>query len=147
MKKEIVILCIGSSQITGDSVGPMVGDLLKEKGVRAYVYGTMSRPVNAKNLEDYIGMIKEHHTGSLVMVVDATVGEEGDIGEIRINRNGVKPGGAVNKDLPRVGDIGILGVVAKRSNNLVNALMGVDALLVRKIARRISSLIVSTLGA
>ena len=70
MKKEIVILCIGSSQITGDSVGPMVGDLLKEKGVRAYVYGTMSRPVNAKNLEDYIGMIKEHHTGSLVMVVD-----------------------------------------------------------------------------
>ena len=81
------------------------------------------------------------------MVVDATVGEEGDIGEIRINRNGVKPGGAVNKDLPRVGDIGILGVVAKRSNNLVNALMGVDALLVRKIARRISSLIVSTLGA
>ncbi|MDE7349057.1 MAG: spore protease YyaC, partial [Clostridia bacterium] len=37
--KNLVFLCIGTTKIIGDSIGPKVGDRLKENGVNAYVYG------------------------------------------------------------------------------------------------------------
>ena len=145
MRRDIVILCIGSNQIIGDSVGPMVGDYLISRGINAYVYGNMKHPVNAKNLVSYVDMINSYHRDALLVVVDATVGEKKDVGNIRINRNGVKPGGAINKNLPRIGDIGVLGVVAKKSSSLVNTLMNVELATVEKISLKIGRLLLSTL--
>ena len=146
MKRDIVILCIGSSQIVGDSVGPMVGDYLVSMGVKAYVYGTMAHPVNAKNLETYVSMVNSYHRNSIMVVVDATVGDKRDVGEVKINSDGVKPGGAINRNLPRIGDIGVLGVVAKRSKSLITALMNVDIKVVESIALKIGRLLMSTFG-
>ncbi|NSJ87437.1 DUF1256 domain-containing protein [Blautia hansenii] len=48
---ELVILCIGSDRITGDSLGPLVGHSLSRFSLpHARVYGTLDRPVHALNL-------------------------------------------------------------------------------------------------
>jgi DNA-binding LacI/PurR family transcriptional regulator len=59
--RPIVFVCIGTDRSTGDSLGPIVGTLLEEKGLRTfYVYGTLDEPIHAVNLsENYIREIKE----------------------------------------------------------------------------------------
>ena len=57
-----VILCIGANNITGDSLGPAVGDLLiMEYNIDAYVYGHTARPINGLNYVDYVKHIETHH--------------------------------------------------------------------------------------
>ena len=47
-KSEIVFLCIGTDRSTGDSLGPLIGYKLKEKGIRnARIMGTLDHPVHA----------------------------------------------------------------------------------------------------
>ncbi|WP_340371938.1 DUF1256 domain-containing protein [Peribacillus sp. FSL E2-0218] len=50
--QEMVFLCIGSDRSTGDSFGPLVGTMLKEKQVPYHVFGTLSEPVHALNLKN-----------------------------------------------------------------------------------------------
>ena len=59
---EIVFLCIGSDRVTGDCLGPYIGHLLTphETG-HIFVYGTLSCPVHALNLEKTSSLIKRFH--------------------------------------------------------------------------------------
>ena len=109
--KNLVFLCIGTTKIIGDSVGPKVGDILKKQGIDAYVYGDTNRQVTAINVDDYAKMIKGRHKEDVVIVIDSALGKSKDIGSIKVTRNGIKPGGAFDKNKERVGDIGILAVV------------------------------------
>ena len=109
--KNLVFLCIGTTKIIGDSVGPKVGDILKKQGIDAYVYGDTNRQVTAINVDDYAKMIKGRHKEDIVVVIDSALGKSKDIGSIKVTRNGIKPGGAFDKNKERVGDIGILAVV------------------------------------
>lgn len=109
--KNLVILCIGTTKIVGDSIGPKVGDKLKKLGVDAYVYGNTARQVTALNVDDYAKMIRQRHKDDTVVVIDSALGKVSDVGTIKVTRNGIKPGGAFDKDKQRIGDIGILAVV------------------------------------
>lgn len=45
---EILFLCIGTDRSTGDSLGPLIGYKLREKGMKnARVLGTLEEPVHA----------------------------------------------------------------------------------------------------
>ena len=71
-RNKPVIICIGTPQVCGDSLGPRVGDLLVEKyNVDAYVYGRSARPVNGVNFNRYVEHVKTHHPHSLIIAVDA----------------------------------------------------------------------------
>lgn len=109
--KNLVFLCIGTTKIIGDSIGPKVGDKLRKLNVNAFVYGSTERQVTAINVDDYAKMIKQRHGGDTVVVIDSALGKIGDIGAIKVTRNGIKPGGAFDKNKERIGDIGILAVV------------------------------------
>ena len=65
--KNLVFLCIGTTKIIGDSVGPKVGDKLKDLNVNAYVYGNTARQVTALNVDDYAKMIKQRHKDDTVV--------------------------------------------------------------------------------
>lgn len=135
-----VVICIGSSGVSGDSLGPLVGELLKEKyNVRAYVYGSLSRPVNGVNYEKYVDFITQKHRGSLIIAIDACVGDPKDIGKIKLTAKGLSAGGALNKNLKRVGNIGILGVVSGRQQDNLMSLMSVPFLLVDEMSRSIAA--------
>lgn len=142
-----VILCIGSTGVVGDSLGPMVGDLLRDKyNIPAYVYGGFRSPVNGVNFCSYANHIALTHPFSPIIAVDACVGAIEDVGKIKIARGGIKAGGALNKDLRPVGDMGILGVVTARSEDNLSALMGVSYSLVETLSEKIAFKIYSVLG-
>ncbi|MDR1093076.1 MAG: spore protease YyaC [Clostridiales bacterium] len=111
-RKAPVLVCIGSDRVTGDCLGPLTGHLLTDKyNIGAYVYGTLEFPVTALNLAESRDFILSAHPGRKIVAVDAALGSIGDVGAIRIRRGGIKPGAAVDKDLPEIGDVGITAVV------------------------------------
>ena len=58
--KEIIILCIGSDRITGDSLGPLIGQQLSRyRWKNIHIYGTLDAPVHALNLESTLSGIKK----------------------------------------------------------------------------------------
>ncbi|GMB09770.1 putative sporulation protein YyaC [Thermolongibacillus altinsuensis] len=108
----IVIVCIGTDRSTGDSLGPLVGTMLKEKQISPFhVYGTLEEPIHAVNLEEKLKEIKMMHKNGFIIAVDACLGKLKSIGMITVEKGPLKPGAGVNKQLPPVGDIHITGVV------------------------------------
>lgn len=111
-----VILCIGSDLAVGDSLGPVTGTLLKSGGgVGCYVYGTLKCPVTAKEVKYVNDFLKKTHPRSKIIAVDAAVGDEGDVGLIKVIDAPLRPGSGANKRLGRVGDVSVLGIVARKS--------------------------------
>ncbi len=112
-----VVVCVGSDLAIGDSLGPIVGSMLKYKtqGLDVFLYGTLKAPVTAKEVKYLRSFLKETHRGRKIVAVDAAVGGEGDIGLIKILDEPLRPGAGANKKLGRIGDISVLGIVAEKS--------------------------------
>ncbi len=146
-RNKPVIICIGTPQVCGDSLGPRVGDLLVEKyNVDAYVYGRSAHPVNGVNFNRYVEHVKTHHPHSLIIAVDACLGEKKDVGRIKYTVKGLRAGAALNKDLASVGDIGILGVIAEKSGNNLLSLMNADERTVSLTAEKAAEKIFAVLS-
>lgn len=112
-----VILCIGSDLAIGDSLGPITGSMLKYKtqGLHAFIYGTLAAPVTAKEIKYLRAFLRETHRGRKVIAIDAAVGNDGDVGLIRINKGAILPGAGANKRLSAIGDVSIMGIVTEKS--------------------------------
>jgi putative sporulation protein YyaC len=112
-----IILCIGSDLSVGDSLGPLVGTMLKDKlkGLNLYVYGTLAKPITAHEVKYINDFLKRTHPLNPIIAIDAAVGQAGDIGLIKIAKRGLKPGSGANKKLARVGDVSVMGIVAEKS--------------------------------
>jgi hypothetical protein len=74
-----VVVCIGSDLAIGDSLGPITGSMLKYKtqGLGAFIYGTLSAPVTAKEISYMQTFLKRTHPNNPIIAVDAAVGERG----------------------------------------------------------------------
>lgn len=115
-QQQPVVLCIGSDLAIGDSLGPICGTLLiKKKSCDLFVYGTLKKTITAKEIKYMNDFLHETHPGSPVIAIDAAVGDAGDIGLIKVTNSGIRPGLGANKRLGKVGDIGIIGIVAEKS--------------------------------
>lgn len=111
-----VFLCIGSDLAIGDSLGPICGTMLAEKKEQGiFVYGTLRQTVTAKEVRYLNEFLRDTHPLSPIIAVDAAVGDAGDIGLIKVTSNGIRPGLGANKRLGKVGDAGIMGIVAEKS--------------------------------
>lgn len=112
-----VVLCIGSDLAMGDSLGPITGTLLKRRGAAfcGYVYGTLKCPVTAKEVKYLDDFLRKTHPQSKIIAVDAAVGDEQDVGLVKIASGALRPGAGANKRLGRVGDVSVLGIVARKS--------------------------------
>lgn len=110
--KEYIVVCIGTDRSTGDSLGPLTGTFLQEnKPKNLTVYGTIHEPVHATNLESYIEIIHNQHRNPYIIAVDACLGNSSSVGNIVLSDGPLKPGAALNKSLPEVGDINLTGIV------------------------------------
>lgn len=113
--REPIVMCVGTEFVTGDSLGPCVGSYIMEKMTfPVFVYGSQGSNVNALNLQLAANMIKTLHPDNPLIVVDAAVGGCEEVGTIYLYEGGVMPGAATNKNLPKVGDISLLGVVSQK---------------------------------
>ncbi|KMY53339.1 hypothetical protein AC623_04480 [Bacillus sp. FJAT-27231] len=111
VKKEIVFLCVGTDRSTGDSLGPLVGTMLKEKTIPYDVYGTLEQPVHALNLEEMIRNIYKKYENPLIFGIDACLGEKQRIGLILFEEEPFIPGKALNKGFSEVGDVHLRAIV------------------------------------
>lgn len=112
-----VVLCIGSDLAIGDSLGPLVGSMLRYKtqGMNAFIYGTLSSPVTAKEIKYVRSFLRSTHKNRTVIAVDAAVGVEGDVGLIKLSNAPLSPGAGAGKKLGSVGQISLIGIVAEKS--------------------------------
>ena len=112
--QDYVFLCIGVSKVVSDGLGPKVGSLLKKSHAELLVYGTEDFNVNASNLSRAIEFIRKVHPDKKLVVVDSAVGDATEVGCVQILTQGIAPGAATNKTLPKVGDLSLIGVVSMR---------------------------------
>ncbi|MCM1306143.1 MAG: spore protease YyaC [Bacteroides sp.] len=139
--RQIVIVCFGTTAISGDSLGPTVGSLLRDKyKVSAFVYGTDGHCVNGKNMGEWMEFIKSVHGDALYIAIDASLGAGEKIGQIILRPDGVCPA-AIKGKTNRFGDVGILGVVAKNTSDPLMQLMTVSKLYVDKMADKIANML------
>lgn len=140
-ERQVVIVCFGTNAISGDSLGPTVGSLLRDKyKVPAFVYGTDGHCVNGKNMGDWIEFIKAVHGDALYISVDASLGAGEKTGQIILRGDGVCPA-AIKGKKERFGDVGILGVVAKNSSDPLMQLMSVSPLYIENMADKIANML------
>ena len=115
--KNTIIVCIGTDRCIGDCLGPLVGTLLKESNFPLPVYGTISEPIHALNIDKRLDEIKQLHPNDQIIGIDACLGDSDSIGEIQARDYPVHPGKGVGKSLPNVGETSIIGIVDSNDND------------------------------
>ncbi|GAA0744355.1 spore protease YyaC [Clostridium oceanicum] len=117
INKDTLIVCIGTDRCIGDSLGPLVGSMLRSKNFPLHVYGTIDNPIHALNIEEKISQIKNRHPNSNIIGIDACLGDKCKIGELQVRDYPVHPGKGVGKSLPNIGEVSIIGIVDSHENN------------------------------
>ncbi len=129
-----IIVCIGTDRCIGDSLGPIVGTLLKRNNFRYPVYGTLKSPIHAMNLKEELDRIHDIHKDPYIIAIDACLGDESYIGNIQIRYGPIYPGKGVGKRLPTVGDLSIVGIVDKFTNDDIIPIYNIRLSLVMDMA-------------
>ncbi|SFD71020.1 putative sporulation protein YyaC [Lentibacillus persicus] len=139
---EYIIVCIGTDRSTGDALGPLTGTYLSElKPKHLHVYGTLSDPVHAVNIENRINKIYNKHQSPFTIAIDASLGKSASVGHIIADVGPLSPGAALNKKLPAIGDIHITGVVNISGFMDYNILQNTRLFVVVEMAQIIASIL------
>ena len=102
INENTIVVCIGTDRAIGDTLGPLVGTILKNSNFKYPVYGTLDNPIHALNIYESI---------------DACLGSQSNIGNIQIREGPILPGKGVGKKLPQIGNYSIVGIVDKIDEN------------------------------
>lgn len=136
--KTAIFVCIGTDAVTGDSLGPLVGTMLRQKlGGRTYVFGSLDKPVTARDVNVIAEFVKRAYPYEKTVAIDAALGKREEIGGIKISDRPVKPGLGVEKDLAEIGDASIIAVVDEKTSPKAS-LSSVRLSLVYSLAEAIS---------
>lgn len=109
---QMIILCIGTDRSTGDSLGPLIGSKLQSLNPeQVTVLGTLDDPVHAVNLQETIDSISAQYQQPFIVAIDACLGRPESVGYISVKEGPLQPGTGVNKSLPAVGNLQIIGIV------------------------------------
>ncbi len=138
-----VVVCIGSDLALGDSLGPLIGTKISSvlKG-KCYVYGTLNSTVTAKECNTVCNNVKSLHPKSKIIAIDAAVGNVEDVGVIKVQNIGIKPGFGVGKDLKEIGDVSIIAIMGDKKDGLKNITSGIRLSQVNSISDKIASAII-----
>jgi len=114
IETEPIFIFIGSDRHLLDCFGPLTGTMLHALAPDLPVYGTLDDPIHAQNLLHALKAAKQLHADKIIVAIDASVGDEEEIGMIQLRQGGLVPGKALAKNLPTVGQFAITGVVDVR---------------------------------
>ena len=103
-QKEILFICIGTSKVLGDSIGPLVGSYLKEKIGSKKVLGDINHNIcSKKDLIFNYPKIKNKY----IVAIDTAISCKDLSGKIFISQTPITMGLALNKNKGKIGDISI----------------------------------------
>lgn len=109
--KNTLIVCIGTDRCIGDCLGPLVGTFLENSSFPLPVYGTINNPIHALNIDSKLSEINALHPNCTIIGVDACLGDISSIGELQARNYPIHPGKGVGKNLPKVGNVSLIGIV------------------------------------
>lgn len=145
---NILFLCIGDSNIIGDSLGPLIGSFIQKNknaiktNTNIEVIGTMKSPVGYKTINN---IISDTQNNTFIIIIDSALGSENNVGKIVIDESNLCAGKGVNKGKYLNGDITIRGIVGKNHNNIkANSmeLRNISAIRIDNMAFKIISTII-----
>lgn len=140
IKRDLIILCIGTDRSTGDSLGPLTGTLLNKSSIlQGKVIGDIHNPVHASNLQEIIDTIENNYSNPFIIAIDAGLGKQSSVGYIDVKKGPLKPGTGVNKKLPEIGNMHITGLVNVGGYMEYLVLQSTRLSIVLKMAETISS--------
>ena len=142
IKENTIIVCIGTDKCIGDCLGPLVGSLLIENDFPLPVFGTLKSPIHALNIEESLNCINKLHPNSLIIGIDACLGEESSIGEIHVRDYPIHPGKGVGKYLPEVGNTSIIGIVDSSDSSIFFTNRSIRLYLIMEMAKVISKAVI-----
>ena len=111
---NLVILCIGTNSIIGDSIGPITGSNLKHlENEYLKIYGTMRNTLNFNNAKDVINDIYNNFLKPYIITIDAALSNRKKAGEIVLNKGYIKIGKALERSICFYSNININCVVGR----------------------------------
>lgn len=136
--QHICVTGIGSNVISGDSLGPFVGTLLRESfPTHLTVYGNLQSPLDGTTLETGISRLNLP-SNCFVIAIDSVLGSESLLNSIVIRNNALSPGAGLGKNLPSIGDCSVMGVVFDKHSSDKTALLYTDLHLIYTMAVNIA---------
>jgi putative sporulation protein YyaC len=142
MDENTIIVCIGTDRCIGDCLGPLVGSLLQENFFPFPVFGTISEPIHALNIDKRLGEIKSLYPKGNIIGIDASLGDSDSIGEIQARDYPIHPGKGVGKSLPDVGKISVIGIVDSSDSSELFTNRNIRLDLIMKLSKVISHAII-----
>lgn len=117
--KDIIFVCIGTDNHVWDSLGPIVGSMIKEKITNIKSYGDLNNPVTAINVDNIKETLDMYYPIATIIVIDIAVSNKFNLNKsIYIKKGGVKPGLGVGvENLKIIGDYSILYYVFEEDMN------------------------------
>ncbi len=116
---DYVFMCIGTSNVIGDSFGPFVGEILMhlitDKN-HIHVFGNIKSNVSYSNVDYIIKQIYSKYDNPCIIAIDSALSESSNIGSILVNNCSLKLGESIGRKDYTVGNISIKGVVGKKYN-------------------------------
>lgn len=108
---SVAVVCVGTDRSTGDAFGPLVGSILAQRTLPGVeVWGTLEEPVHATNLGEVVRELNRR-PDTFVIAVDACLGRPENVGFVTVRDRPLQPGTGVNKQLPPVGHMHVVGIV------------------------------------
>lgn len=144
---SVIFVFIGTDGNVGDSLAPLCGSLIDISSEKALFYGDLTQPITAKEVPFVAKYLKKAHPGSVIVVIDAAIGKKWDVGRVKVQNSGLKPGLGVNKNLPMVGDVSIIGVIGEKQDFIKGNYIQIRLSSVFKMAKSIAKGIEMFLGA
>lgn len=136
--EHIYVIGIGSSRISGDSLGPFVGSLLNNNFPdRLTVLGNLRSPLDATTLVPEITQLN-FRNNSFVLAIDSVLGSEEFVNSIVVKNEPFVPGVGLGNSLPPIGNCSITGVVLENDPALKNSLLCTDLHLIYTMATSIA---------
>ena len=111
---HLVFLCVGTNKVAGDSVGPIVGNNLKElENQYLQIYGTMENTLNFRNAKEIIEKVYHDFKNPYLVTIDAALSPTSHKGEIILSEGYIKIGKALQKSICFYSNVTIKCVVRK----------------------------------
>lgn len=104
------IVCIGTDKCIIDSLGPLIGTMLRKENLSVDIYGTLDEPVHAMNISEYIELIKSKNYSN-ILAIDACLSTRKNQGIVEVRNGPITPGKGIGKLLPEIGNVSIIGIV------------------------------------
>jgi len=107
----MTFVCIGTDRSTGDSLGPLVGTKLEERGFERII-GTLREPCDADRLPQLADLLaSEAAEGRTLVAIDACLGRPESVGAYLVSSGPLAPAQSVGRTFPPIGAYSIAAIV------------------------------------